>query len=182
MRRGQAFTGCWPSALSGKHGILSLFSLYKWFMFSFFVCCIVSTWAMFRHFEIITFITAQRQPYFKTTPYIRHICAFCSRVNRWANGLYLPSVISPHARRHISLASHFWITQHRLQKHPLLCRVAIKERGNTFCVEICLPITRSFVSTRCEQPEGSIGNPIWRIHMIAIMERRFVVFSQNVST
>lgn len=30
--------------------------------------------------------------------------------------------------------------------------------------------------------KGSIENPIWRIHMIAIMERVFVVFSQNVST
>lgn len=28
----------------------------------------------------------------------------------------------------------------------------------------------------------SIENPIWRIHMIAIMERVFVAFSQNVST
>lgn len=30
--------------------------------------------------------------------------------------------------------------------------------------------------------QGSIENPIWRIHMIAIMERGFVVISQNVST
>lgn len=58
---------------------------------------------------------------------VRQIRAFCCGCSHF-----------PH--RHILLAFLFWITLQRLLRYPLLCRMAIKDRGNIFCAQICLPI------------------------------------------